>query len=144
MSQQDSGADGGAMQGTDVVHAGAVSLIWNARTRLAVMRFAEPTVGTGPAAEILVGAMERWVDSDRPFGLLADTRNNPSVDAQWRARWGMFFKAHKSSSVLAVFNMGATLRVLAELFRRAVGLQLKGFEREEDARAWLRAQGIGA
>lgn len=120
-------------------------MTWDVETRLAVLRFSEPTIGTGPAAEVLVKAMTRWVGKEeKPFGLLADTKNNPSVDAQWRATWGAFYKIHKNTGVMAVFNMGAVLRVMAELFRRAIGVNLKGFGVEEEARAWLRAQGIRA
>lgn len=145
MEKVNSDPDKGVAQGFEVVSVGAISLTWDAKTRLAILRFAEPTVGTGPAAEILVKAMTRWVGTDsEPFGLLADTKNNPSVDARWRATWGAFYKAHRNSGVMAVFNMGAVLRVAAELFRIAVGVNLKGFGHEEEARAWLRTQGIRA
>jgi hypothetical protein len=132
-------------QGSETVNVGAISLTWDSQNRLAELRFSEPTVGTGPAAEVLVQAMTRWVGTEsRPFGLLADTKNNPSVDAQWRAKWGEFYKLHKTSGVMAVFNMSAILRVAADLFRLAIGVNLKGFNHEKDARAWMQSQGIRA
>src|SRR5689334_15825928 len=100
MDNANSGTDRGGAQGSEVVNVGAISLTWDPGTRLAVMRFSEPTVATSPAADILVKAMTRWVGTDSgPFALLADTENNSSVDAQWRAMWGSFFKAHKSSGM---------------------------------------------
>ncbi len=145
MSTANRSMDGGVALAPDVVNVGAISLTWDPKTRLAVLRFSEPTVGTGPAAITLVKALEKWVGADaRPFGLLADTKNNPSVDSHWRATWASFYKVHRKSGIMAVFNMGAVLRASAELFRLALGMNLKGFNREEDARAWLRAQGIQA
>ena len=145
MNKANSGTNAGVVQGSEVVNVGPISLTWDAGIRLAVMRFSEPAIGTGAAADTLVKAMTRWVGTDlRPFGMLADTKNNSSVDAQWRATWGSFYKAHRTSGVMAVFNTGPVLRVAAELFRLAVGLNLKAFDHEEDARAWLRAQGIRA
>lgn len=145
MDKANWGTSAGVVARTEVVNVGAIRLTWDPASRLAVMRFSETTIGTGLAAVPLVNAMSRWVGSDSGlFGLLADTKNNPSVDAEWRATWGAFYKLHRDSAVMAVFNMGAMLRVAAELFRLAIGVNLKGFDKEEDARAWLRMHGISA
>ncbi len=129
----------------EAVNAGAISLTWEPGIRLATLRFAEPTIGTGPAAQILVKAITGWAGANfEPFGLLADAKNNPSVDAHWRSTWTAFLKIYKASMIIAVFNMGAVARITAELFRIGVGLNLKGFSQEKDARAWLKTQGIRA
>jgi len=144
MDKVNSGTGGGAPR-AEVVKVGTISLSWDPGPRLAVMSFSEPTIGTGPAAASLVEAMKRWVGTDsRPFGFLVDAKNNPSVDIQWRSTWSTFYRVHKDSAVIAVFSMGAMARVAAELFRLAIGLKLKGFSQEGEARDWLRTQGIRA
>src|SRR5262245_30161087 len=98
MDKTNSDTTGNVAQESEVVNLGAISLTWHLKTRLAVLRYSAPTIGTGPAAEVLVKAMQQWVGTDgKPFGLLADSKNNPSVDARWRAAWGNFYKSHRTS-----------------------------------------------
>ena len=127
------------------IRVGAISLAWDEATRLATLRFAESTNGTGAAAQKLVDAMKLWIGSQpQPFALLADTKNNPNVDSAWRSTWGTFYKEHREVAAIAAFNLNAMVRIALELFRVATGARVRGFASEDDARAWLRSLGLNA
>jgi hypothetical protein len=113
--------------------------------RLAVLRFAADTSLTGEHGAVLVAALETVVgDGGQPFGLLADTARIGGTDAEYRATTGVFFKDHRDRARIALYHLGPLIRVVAEMFRIAVGLQMRSFKDEAAARAWLRTQGIDA
>jgi hypothetical protein len=125
--------------------SGQSGIVWSPESRLAVLRFA-PGISLGAAeAALLVDSLTGWIGGDdRPFGLLADTKGVRGTDAEYRARTRDFFKQHRARGFVAVVNMGAVIRVVADMFRLATGIQLRGFPDEAQARAWLRERGIAA
>ena len=126
------------------VESGGIELVWDAGTRLCVMR--QPDVrATGHHAEYLIGVMARWVGAGgEPFGLLVDVDRRAAVDAGWRSSWSAFFRQHRQHSYIAIFKMGPLVRIAAEMFRIATGVHLKTFTDESSARTWLREMGIAA
>ena len=124
---------------------GTVELKWDPASRVAAMRFEDNTRSSGEDATILVSALTEWLGSDperRPFALLADAARLDAMDAGWRSTWGKFFREHRDHAWIAVFHMGPLIRIGAEMFRLGTGVRLKGFAEEDDARAWLRKNGI--
>ncbi|MGH2491911.1 MAG: STAS/SEC14 domain-containing protein [Candidatus Limnocylindria bacterium] len=120
-------------------------MTWDRASRLATLRFSADTRATGHDAATLIDALTTWIaDDPRPFALLGDGGRLKGVDAEYRSRWNRFLRQHKDRCFIAFFNMGALIRIAAEMFRIGSGLQLKAFADEESARAWLRGVGIAA
>lgn len=127
------------------VTSGAIEMTWDSVARIALLRFNADTHATGKDAGILIEALTRWIGTDqKPFALLGDGGRLSGVDAEYRSKWGSFFRAHREDSYVAFFNMGPIIRIAAEMFRLGTGLSLKGFADEKDARSWLREKGIDA
>lgn len=126
------------------VKLGTIELAWDPEVRLAVLRFERETRATGRDGVALVAAMDRWVGTGKPFGLLGDGGRLSGVDAEYRSVWGRFLRQHRDCCYLAFFNMGTVIRVAAEMFRVGTGLQVKAFADEGEARSWLRKMGIDA
>lgn len=125
------------------IATGTIELTWDAELRLAELHFERETHATGQHALVLVEALTRWIGSDpTPFALLGDGANLATLDAQYRSVWGAFLRQHRDRCFVAFFNMGAIIRIAAEMFRIGTGLRLKAFANERDARAWLRDMGI--
>jgi hypothetical protein len=124
---------------------GPTRIVWSPESRLAVLRFAPGiTLGAGEAA-LLVDSLTGWIGADgRLFGLLADTKDVRGTDAEYRAKTRDFFKQYREQVFVAVVNMGTVIRIVADMFRLATGIQLKGFADEGQARTWLREKGIAA
>lgn len=128
----------------DKIAVGTIEMTWDREARIASLRFAAETRGTGKDAAALIDALTRWIGTDgKPFGLLGDGGKLSGVDAAYRAAWGRFFRKHRKDSYLAFFNMNAIIRVAAEMFGLGTGLRLRAFAGEGQARAWLREMGIG-
>jgi hypothetical protein len=124
---------------------GSMEVTSHPGSRLAVLRFAADTVLSGEHADVLVAALETLVGGGRePFGLFADVERVRGTDARYRACTGVFFKRHRDRARVALVHLGPLIRVVAEMFRIAVGLELRSFADEARARAWLRTQGIDA
>jgi hypothetical protein len=127
------------------VASGAIEMTWDARTRLAFIRFKGETRAAGEDAEALVNALTQWIGTDRtPFALMGDGGKLSGVDADYRSTWGKFFFQHRDDSYIAFFNMKPVIRIAAEMFGLGTRLRLKAFATENEARDWLRQQGIGA
>lgn len=127
------------------VASGTIELSWDSGSRLATIRFEKATHATGKDAAILVEAMRNWIGVEqKPFGLLGDGKNLASLDAEYRAIWGAFFKEHRQNARIAFFGMGPVIRIAAEMFRIGTGLRLKACALEDEARAWMREMGIQA
>jgi hypothetical protein len=124
---------------------GLTRIVWSPDSRLAELRFA-PGITLGAAeAALLVDSLTDWIGADgRLFGLLADTQGVGGTDAEYRAKTRDFFKQYRDQVFVAVVNMGTVIRIVADMFRLATGIQLKGFADEGQARAWLRGKGIAA
>lgn len=116
----------------------------SAAARLVVVRFAPDTALTGVHGTTMVDALKTVVGAggDR-FGLMADARGVTGTDAEYRAVTGAFFRAHRDDARIALTNLAPVVRILAEMFRVGIGLQLKTFPDEAAARSWLRTQGVG-
>jgi hypothetical protein len=122
-----------------------VVMTWDPAVRLARIHFERETRATGEDAAVLVAALSRWIGGERqPFALLGDGKGLASVDAEYRARWGRFFREHRKHCSIAFFNMGPLVRLAAEMFRVGTGIPLKAFECQASARSWLQERGIDA
>jgi hypothetical protein len=129
----------------EIVTTGAIDMTWDAETRLAVIRFVRETQATGKDAVVLVDALTGWIGTEgEPFGLLGDGGRLSGLDAEYRSVWGKFLRQHRRDAYLAFFNMNAIVRIAAEMFRVGTRLRLKAFAGEQEARAWLRENGIAA
>jgi hypothetical protein len=125
--------------------AGSVKFEVFPESRLVVVRFAPETSLTGRHGAAIVGALEAVVGAAaEPFALFADAGGVSGTDADYRAVTGGFFGRHRDTARIALVNLGPLIRIVAEMFRVGVGLNMKTFANEEAARAWLRTQGIGA
>jgi hypothetical protein len=101
-------------------------------------------VETG-ATFALVDALTGWIGTEgEPFGLLGDGGRLSGLDAEYRSVWGKFLRQHRRDAYLAFFNMNAIVRIATEMFRVGTRLRLKAFAGEQEARAWLRENGIAA
>lgn len=117
---------------------GPINLSWDPATRIAFISFSRSTVAVGEYADPLIEAMNRWIGDDhQPFGLLGDGTNLAFPDAEYRNKWGSFFKQHSKEAYLAFFNMDDTVRMVAEFFGMMFGLKLKTFINPALARDWL-------
>ncbi len=129
----------------DKIISGNIEMTWDSGSRLACIRFESETRATGKDAVVLVDALTRWIGTDhKPFGLLGDGGRLAGVDAEYRSVWGKFFRQHRDDSYIAFFNMGPIIRIAAEMFGIGMGLRLKAFADEAQARSWLREMGIAA
>ncbi|GGJ82904.1 hypothetical protein GCM10010123_10670 [Pilimelia anulata] len=128
----------------EVVGPGA-RLAWEPAARIATITFTDPAGrATGADATKLAGALATWIGADgAPFGLLGDAAGLRAMDAEYRAVWGAFFRAHRREARIALFHLGPLVRVGAEMFRLGTGVPMRTFGDEAGARAWLRGSGIG-
>jgi|SRR5579863_9432619 hypothetical protein len=128
-----------------VIRCGSMEMTLRPESRLVVLRFLTDTTLTGEHGAVLVDAMRSVSNGHaEPFALLADCTGARATDADYRASTGEFFRGHRSRARIALFNLGPIIRVVAEMFRVGIGLQLKTFTEDDAARSWLRTQGISA
>lgn len=113
--------------------------------RLAVARFGPDTNLTGEHGQGIVDAMKLLVgEKGQCFALLADAAGVCGTDADYRATTGKFFGQHRGTLRIALFNLSPIIRIVAEMLRIGIGVQMKTFPDEAAARSWLREQGIRA
>jgi hypothetical protein len=114
-------------------------------SRLVEISFAPKTSLTGQHGAAMVEALERVTgDGREPFGLFADAAGVAGTDADYRAVTGRFFSQHRGTARIALINLGPIIRIVAEMFRVGIRLQMRTFDDEEAARAWLRKEGVNA
>jgi hypothetical protein len=114
-------------------------------SNLVEVRFAPNTSLTGEHGAAMVDALKGVVGTKgERFGLFADAKGVSGTDADYRAVTGKFFGQHRTAARIALINLGPIIRVVAEMFRVGIRLQMKTFDDQAAARAWLRTQGIGA
>jgi hypothetical protein len=125
--------------------AGSMEITLSREARLAVVHFAPRTSLTGRHGAALVHALEEVrAATSEPFALLADTSGVWKTDAEYRASTGTFFRQHRDVAAIALINLSPFIRVVAEMFRVAIDLELRAFDDEAGARAWLRTKGVAA
>jgi hypothetical protein len=114
-------------------------------SRLVEIRFAPKTSLTGQHGAAMVDALKSVMGAQgERFALFADAKGVSGTDADYRAVTGGFFGQHRDTARIALINLGPIIRVVAEMFRVGIRLQMRTFDDEAAARAWLRTQGIGA
>ncbi len=125
--------------------SGSMELEALSASRLLVLRFTAPTSLTGSHGRALVEALKLVRGEGlENFGLLADCKGATATDADYRTTTGDFFAQERIRARIALYNLGPVIRLVAEMFRVGIDLQLKTFADQERSRAWLRTQGVGA
>ena len=126
----------------DHVRSGTIVVSWDAEKRLAVLIYEVPTRATGEQFRPLLKVLEEWLAGDeRPFYFLNDCKPLLSMDTECRALWWDFFRPRCQRAWAALYNMSPMIQIVAEMYRAATGIRMKGFSSEAAARAWLRQQG---
>jgi hypothetical protein len=123
----------------------SIEIALHPETRLVEVRFAPNTSLTGPHGAVIVDALKSVMGAHgERFALFADAKGVSGTDAEYRAVTGRFFGQHRDMARIALINLGPFIRIVAEMFRVGIRLQMRTFDDELSARAWLRTQGIGA
>jgi hypothetical protein len=129
----------------DTVTSASTEISWHLPSRVAVVRYAPGASLTSADGTFLADALARWVGGhSEPFAVLADGTGLHGTDAAYRAKASQFFRQHRTTSFIALINLGPVIHVVVEMFRVGTGIQLKTFADEAAARAWLRTKGIAA
>jgi hypothetical protein len=127
------------------VTSGAMVLTWSAAPRLLELRFEQDSPATRQHGVVLVDLLTRSLGDDgRPFALLCDGARVTGLDVEYRAVTSKFFRQHRERCLIAAYNLGPIVRIIAEMFRIGTGTRVQGFAQEAEARAWLRRNGIAA
>lgn len=134
--------------GDDRVETSGIEFVWSASERIARMEFLRPdSFGTGNDARILISALQRWSgDDERPFAMLVDASRTSSVDAEFRAAFFEFFDSERERGRAAWFDARPHIQAIVTMFITA--MQSRGpfhgrmFDTEDEARAWLRSEGV--
>jgi hypothetical protein len=127
--------------GVQRASCGSMQIAVHPDARLVAIRFVSDTHLAGEHGAALVDALERVAGADR-FALLADCEHVCDTDTGYRRATGAFFGRHRETARIALFNLSPIIRVVAEMFRIGIGLQLRTFADDTAARSWLRTQGI--
>jgi hypothetical protein len=123
----------------------STTITWDARSRIAFVRYTSGASLTGPDGPFLVDALAGWIGAaSGPFAVLADAKGLRGTNAEYRAGVSRFFRQHRDHVFIALINMGPVIHVVVEMFRIGTGIQLKTFADETAARSWLRTNGIAA
>jgi hypothetical protein len=123
----------------------SIEIVKHPEARLVEVCFAPNTSLTGPHGAAMVDALQSVMGAHgERFALFADAEGVSGTDAEYRAVTGQFFGQHRDIARIALINLGPIIRIVAEMFRVGIRLQMRTFDNELSARAWLRTQGIGA
>jgi hypothetical protein len=126
----------------DHVRSGTIVLSWDAEKRLAVLIYEVPIRATGEQARPLLKAFDEWLAGDqRTFYFLNDCKPLLHMDTECRAMWWDFFRPHCQHAWAALYNMSPLIQIVAQMYRAATGIRMKGFSNEAAARVWLRQKG---
>ena len=130
---------------TNIVASDSTHIAWDSEQRVAAVRYVADASLVSKDADFLVESLTRWIGADaKPFAVLADGAGLRGTNAEYRAGASQFFRQHRGNAYIALINLGPAIYVLVELFRLGTGIQLKSFETEAMARAWLRTKAIAA
>jgi hypothetical protein len=131
--------------GAEVDVGDSIKIAVRRESRLVEVSFAPNTRLTRQHGTAIVEALaEVTRDGRETFGLFADAAGVAATDADYRAVTGDFFSQHRATARIALINLGPIIRIVAEMFRVGIRLQMRTFDDEPAARAWLRKEGIGA
>lgn len=131
------------------VDLNGIELTWWPSDRLARMAFSEDNqTPDGADARIVSAQLEQWVAGGEPWGFLVDCSSIETAQAGWRNLFSKFFNEHRVASRIAWYGASPHMQVVIRMF--ATGLRASGpligepFATEDEARAFLREQGIPA
>ncbi len=125
--------------------AAQLHIVWNDGTRIAAVRCTPDALLTGPDAQHLKDTMKASVGvTAQPYALLVDTSGIRGTTAEYRSISAAFYREQGAALIIALFNLNPIVRILAEIFRVGIGLDIKTFKDEVHARAWLRQRGFAA
>ncbi len=123
----------------------STAILWNAKARVALVRYTAGACLTGPDGPFLVDALTGWIGANgEPFAVLADAEGLRGTNAEYRGAASRFFRQHRDHAFIALINLGPIIHVVVEMFRVGTGIQLRTFVDEAAARSWLRTKGIAA
>ncbi len=121
----------------------SIAIAVRPESRLVEISFTPNTTLTGQHGTAIVEALESVTGDVRAtFGLFADAAGVVGTDADYRAVTGGFFSRHRATARIALINLHPIIRIVAEMFRVGIRLQMRTFDDEEAARAWLRKEGV--
>jgi hypothetical protein len=123
----------------------STELSWSPEQRVLSVRYVAGAMLVRKDGDFLVEALRGFIGTEPlPFAVLADAAGLAGTDGEYRARASGFFRQYRTTAFIALVNLGPLIHVVVELFRVGTGIQLKTFDSETDARAWLRTKGIAA
>jgi hypothetical protein len=127
------------------VRSPSTEITWDATSRVAFVRYTYNARLTSEDGDFLVAALTSWIGSAKePFGVLADAKGLAATQADYRAKAAHFFRLHRDDAFIALINLGPVIHAVVEMFRVGTSIQLKTFDDEVSARAWLRLKGVSA
>jgi hypothetical protein len=127
----------------DTVTSGPLEITLYRESHFVAIRFAPDTNLTGRHGVVMIDALKAVMgEGGQRFALFADARGVCGTDTEYRGVTGKFFEQHRDTACIALINLRPIIRVVAEMFRVGINLQLRTFADETAARAWLRTQGI--
>ena len=128
-----------------IVTSHSTEITWDAKSRVARVRYTSGASLEGPDGPFLVDALTGWIGAaGEPFAVLADAKGLRGTSAEYRAGVSRFFRQHREHAFIALINLGPVIHVVVEMFRIGTGIQLKTLADEAAACCWLRTKGIAA
>ncbi|MCW2920622.1 MAG: hypothetical protein JWL76_496 [Thermoleophilia bacterium] len=131
------------------VELNGIELSWWPTARLARMAFSDDNqTPDGADARVVSAQLEQWITGDEPWGFLVDCSSIETAQAGWRNLFSKFFHEQRSASRIAWYGASPHMQVIIRMF--VTGLRASGpligepYATEDEARAFLRAQGIPA
>ena len=88
--------------------------------------------------------MQRWMDEraghDAPFDMIVDLEHADKVAIAWRYRWMSWFYAHRKRLRVAIHHADALGPTVVNAFAMSTRTEIRAFDGEPAALAWLRQQ----
>ena len=115
-----------------------VRVTWSEEERTARFAVDSDRAFTGEAADVIIPVVSGWA-AGRHYGILVDASNVDSTGSEWRMRWASHHQREGDRARIAIVSANLFVRTLLNSYARVTGRPLRMFQREDDARAWLRA-----
>ncbi|HVM46202.1 MAG TPA: STAS/SEC14 domain-containing protein [Candidatus Thermoplasmatota archaeon] len=111
---------------------------WDARGRVLDIAYAEETVLTDAMGDETAAWLDRVLREQGPhLAILVDAKNVRDASAAYRQKLGSWFRDHRQTTRMAVYNLTPLVRVMALLFGKATRFPMKIAGSREEALRWL-------